>query len=140
MSIRNSRSGTVPPGTVTQQETMHVGRRADLAPTGRGRERQGVGAAAEPARRRPWLIAAAAVFVILAIAAGVVASSGDDTTPGDDPGAILEPSVGSQEYLKRLANQGYIPKEAVDQDLLRLERLVARGDIPAASLEPDDSD
>jgi len=44
--------------------------------------------------------------------------------------------VGSQEFLYNLAEQGYIPMESVDMDRLLVERLVASGDIPAASLEP----
>jgi hypothetical protein len=44
--------------------------------------------------------------------------------------------VGSQEFLYKLAEQGYIPMASVDMDRLLTERLVARGDVPAAVLEP----
>jgi hypothetical protein len=51
-------------------------------------------------------------------------------------GTVPEPTVGTQQFLDRLAEQGYVPPEAIDRERLLLERLVERGDIPAATLEP----
>ena len=42
--------------------------------------------------------------------------------------------VDSQEFLNRLANQGYIPAQAVDQERLQLERAVRSGQVPVAAL------
>jgi hypothetical protein len=80
-------------------------------------------------------VALAVAVVLVAMFVGVTEISGDATPSGGTSETSIEPTVGSQEYLDRLANQGYIPPAAVDRDLLLLERLVGRGDIPPASLE-----
>jgi hypothetical protein len=75
-----------------------------------------------------------AVLLVATFAGGTVTS--EDATPsGGTSETGIEPTVGSQEYLNRLANQGYIPPEAVDRERLFFERLVGRGDIPPGSLE-----
>jgi hypothetical protein len=64
----------------------------------------------------------------------IMAAGGNGQAMTSAP-AVSGPEVGSQEFLQRLADQGYIPQQAVDRQLLLLERAVARGDIPAATLD-----
>jgi hypothetical protein len=132
-SATHSRSGT---GTRTRRATRRASgspapRSAAPRPAERATGEPGPGepgpsepaldaSAPEPARRRSVLLAwlAAAVVVIAVIPVLVVllgtAGAGEDgatSTGGGEP--AVDASVGSQEYLDRLANQGYIPKEAV---------------------------
>jgi hypothetical protein len=97
-----------------------------------------------PRRLAVWIAATVALGVLVAVLLGWGAASetGGTGDPGLTGSVSAEPPVGSQEYLARLANQGYIPKQAVDQRQLLIERLVARGEVPAGSLEstePEDS-
>jgi hypothetical protein len=136
MSTRNSRTATAPPagrgaGPAVGPDPQPVDAPQEAGP---GAERQpGRGRGTRPA----WLavtVALAVVVVLLAMFAGVMATSEDATPSGGTPETSTRPAVGSQEYLDRLANQGYIPPDAVDRDLLLLERLVGRGDIPREAL------
>jgi hypothetical protein len=83
-----------------------------------------------------WVTVLIALAALVAVAMQLGAT-GDDAQPPDAP-AVSEssdPAVGSQEFLARLAEQGYIPEESVDQERLLLERLVDEGRIPAETLD-----
>lgn len=142
MSTRNSRTATVPPRPDTAKTPDHDGRRADTEPTGlpHGHQPSGV----EPGRRRlaplAWVAFTLVAVVVIVVIAGVMVTSEEGATTGGNVDTVIEPTVGSQEYLNRLANQGYIPPEAVDRDLLRLERREGRGENPSASLESEGID
>lgn len=86
-----------------------------------------------------WVATLATILVATCIGIGfLVISQGDE--PGKPATVTLygEPQVGTQEFLNRLANLGYIPGEAVDEQRLLLERLVNRGLVPKEALvEPD---
>ncbi len=115
-----SRTTTMPPAPV--EETVRVDRQIDAGPSRGGPRR--------------WLVATV-VFVALAGLAGalfVISPTAD--APEDVAATVVGPVVGSQEFLYNLAEQGYIPMASVDLPRLLLERLVASGDIPAATLEP----
>jgi hypothetical protein len=95
----------------------------------------GGGAGTPPGtRRRVWIALILAVTALAAVVA--VATTAGQQAPPSETGAdaVSTPAVGSEEFLRSLANQGYIPQQAVDQDRLLLERLVERGDVPAAAL------
>jgi hypothetical protein len=110
---------------------------ADQRPTPTGSDRQeprGLRGPASTPMRWVTVLVALAVLVAVAMQLGAV---GEDPQPPDPP-AVSEadaPDVGSQEFLARLAEQGYIPPEAVDQERLLLERLVEEGRIPAETLD-----
>lgn len=87
-----------------------------------------------PARTRRFEVAMW-VLVIIAVAA-VVATAIMLTTAGEEATTEAVPDFRSdQQKLAELANQGYIPAAAVDWELLRTERLVNQGQIPAQTLE-----
>jgi hypothetical protein len=137
MSARNSRTTTAPPVSRGTGPAAGTGRGPVEPPTG---ERPG--AEPQPARHRrtPVLWFAVTVAIVVAVLlvatfAGGTVTSEDATPSGGTSETGIEPTVGSQEYLNRLANQGYIPPEAVDRERLFFERLVGRGDIPPGSLE-----
>jgi hypothetical protein len=81
-----------------------------------------------------WSVGTAAFVVLAVVALLLWSGAGDVATPEPE---VLDsgPPVGSQEYLARLADQGYIPQETVDRDRLLLERLVNAGRIPAETLD-----
>ena len=91
-----------------------------------------------PRIRRSWWVAAAIVAVALVGTVATVTLMDPNPTAIEDE-TTSGPTVGSQEFLNRLAIQGYIPREAVDQKLLEMERAVRRGQIPAASLDAAES-
>lgn len=136
MSARNSRTTTAPPAGRGTGPATRTERGPVELPTGEPRD-----AEPQPGRRRrtplPWFavtVALAVAVVLVAMYVGVTATSEDATPSGGTSETSMQPTVGSQEYLDRLANQGYIPPAAVDRDLLLLERLVGRGDIPPETL------
>jgi len=92
----------------------------------------------DPAPRtsqRGWAAMIVALVAIVGVATTVVMADGGTGQATTSATAVASPEVGSQAFLQRLAEQGYIPQQAVNQELLLLERLVASGDIPAATLE-----
>jgi hypothetical protein len=125
MPTRNSKTMTAPQGPDTRQTKGRDGRRVEAAPGGLPPGHRPGGDESGPGRRRltplVWLAATVAVIAIIALVAAVTATSEQGATTGENVTSSVEPTVGSQEYLARLANQGYIPKEAVNQDLLRRE-------------------
>lgn len=85
----------------------------------------------------PWAVIAA--LTAIAVTAAGLSISGRYLTsvPGTDTSVTVVdpgPAVGSQEFLNRLAQSGYIPKQAVDTYQLQVERAVSSGLIPAQSL------
>jgi hypothetical protein len=93
---------------------------------------------ASPPRRRlsGWGVAAVVFVALVGLASALMVINGPAETPEVAVATISGPAVGSQEFLYKLAEQGYIPMASVDMDRLLLERLVTSGDIPAASLQP----
>jgi hypothetical protein len=93
---------------------------------------------AGPSRRRPssWVIASVVFVTLIGLASAIFVITRTADAPEVVAATVTGPAVGSQEFLYKLAEQGYIPMESVDTQRLLLERLVASGDIPAASLEP----
>ena len=75
------------------------------------------------------------VWVALIVAIVAIVARQETAQPATSGVAVSVPAVGTEAFLARLANQGYIPRKAVDQERLLLERLVASGDLPAAALE-----
>ena len=93
-----------------------------------------------PRIRRSWWVAAAIAAVALVGGTVATVSLLDSSPTAIEAERTSGPAVGSQEFLNRLANQGYIPHEAVDQKLLEMERAVRRGDIPPESLDAPRTD
>lgn len=97
-----------------------------------------------PTEKRPsgprtglWTLMAAAVAIVAIVAATVAVVLQGRETAVDEPVATVESLYTERERLMmRLANQGYIPREAVDWELIELKRLVNRGLVPAQALEP----
>lgn len=85
--------------------------------------------------RRGWITLILAIVALAGAATMTVMADGGTGQVTASAEAVSGPKVGSQEFLQRLAEQGYIPQQAVDRKLLLLERAVARGDIPAATLD-----
>jgi lipopolysaccharide export system protein LptC len=81
-----------------------------------------------------WVVVLLALAALVAVAVQIGAVGDDRTADGPAVTEPNEPAVGSQEFLARLAEQGYIPPEAVDRERLLLERLVQQGRIPAETL------
>ncbi len=93
--------------------------------------------AGRPRRRLSgWGVAAVVFVALVGLASALFVINPATDTAEVVPEIAVGPAVGSQEFLYNLAEQGYIPMESVDMDRLLVERLVASGDIPAASLEP----
>ncbi|GEM_PF-5059173 len=111
---------------------------APVAETERGVERTDQHVPAAPSRRRTtsWVVASVVFVVLVGLASAIVVITRTTDAPEDVAATAVGPAVGSQEFLYKLAEQGYIPMESVDMQRLLLERLVARGDIPAATLQP----
>jgi hypothetical protein len=96
--------------------------------------------------RKPLFGLALIVAAIAAVAIAFVATRGDDTVtepvPATEP-ATAAPVVVESNWpfteeeidLMQLARAGYIPREAVDWELMELKGLVLRGVIPAETLE-----
>ena len=101
-------------------------------------ERPDAHLATGPSRRRPssWVVAAVVFVTLIGLASAIFVITRTTDTPEVVAATVTGPAVGSQEFLSKLAEQGYIPAESVHMQRLLLERLVASGDIPAASLEP----
>ena len=111
---------------------------APVDETVRGGERPDAHVATGPSRRRPssWVIASVVFVTLIGLASAIFVTTRTADAPEVVAATVTGPAVGSQEFLYKLAEQGYIPMESVDMQRLLLERLVASGDIPAASLEP----
>ena len=82
-----------------------------------------------------------AIAVAAVVAAGIYFAFGDDdgvSTTATETGAPTAVAEVPDEDLvmARLANQGYIPRAAVDWETVELKRLVNMGLVPAAALEP----
>ena len=93
----------------------------------------------KPSGRRldVWTWAAGIVAILAVVAATVAIVLQTDETVIDEPSAVAEPLFTEREVLMmRLANQGYIPRQAVDWELMEMKQLVNLGLIPAQSLEP----
>ncbi|NIQ94041.1 MAG: hypothetical protein GWN87_07415, partial [Desulfuromonadales bacterium] len=87
-----------------------------------------------PSKRIGALIWALAIIALAAIVAVVVLMvTGGEETTGAAPGPDYR---SEQQILADLANQGYIPAAAVDWQLLKTERLVNQGQVPAQTLKP----
>jgi hypothetical protein len=93
----------------------------------------------------PWVAVTLAVAALAAVALALalfVTLGGEETVAG--PGTFDEavvPASGSlitpdERILMQLANQGYIPNEAVDWEDLQTKALVNEGLIPAQALQP----
>ena len=93
---------------------------------------------ASPPRRRlsGWVVASAVFGALGGLAGALFVINGPAETPQVAVATTSGPAVGSQEFLFNLAEQGYIPMASVDMERLLLERSVASGDVPAASLQP----
>jgi hypothetical protein len=87
------------------------------------------------ASRRVWVAMTLAIVVLVGVATVMIAAERGTGQEATSAAAMSGPEVGSQEFRLSLAERGYIPHEAVDQELLLLERAVARGDVPAATLD-----
>lgn len=95
--------------------------------------------------RKPLFALAFIVAAIAAVAIAFMATRGDDTVtepvPATEPAAaapVVEsnwPFTEEEIDLMQLARAGYIPREAVDWELMELKGLVLRGVIPAETLE-----
>ena len=118
--------------------TRHVEPRREVTPLDATRRRFGW---------RSRLAVALIFAAIAAIAIAVVATRGDDTAT--EPATATEvgqttatpvvvesnwPFTEEEIDLMRLARAGYIPREAVDWELMELKELVLRGVIPAETL------
>jgi hypothetical protein len=112
---------------------------ATAAPTAAGTRSVSEHAVRARVRKRlvTWVVVG--VVGIAAIGVAIVATipTPDGARPETTERATVAPAVGPQEFLARLAAQGYIPSEAVDQRQLQLERAIAGGHVPAATLQPD---
>ncbi len=95
------------------------------------------GPAEAPSGARPgmWAAVILAISTVVALATVTITAERDPGQQATEAASVSGPAVGTQEFLNRLAEQGYIPREAVDQKRLLLERAVERGDIPAATLD-----
>lgn len=117
------------PGTMSGPTKAHVD-------AGSGAGGAGSGATdATPTSRRGWTGMILAIAAIVGVATVTITADGEPGQEAASAAAVSGPAVDSQEFLHRLAEQGYIPPEAVDRELLLLERAVASGDIPAATLD-----
>jgi hypothetical protein len=105
--------------------------------TGSGTDEAGSGTADRTpgTRRRGWTPMIVAIVAIVGVATIVIVADGGSGQATTTAAAVAGPEVGSQAFLQRLAEQGYIPQQAVDRELLLLEQAIARGDIPAATLD-----
>jgi hypothetical protein len=110
----------------TADDTVRTGQQADPQ------------VAAGPSRGRSssWVVAFVVFVVLVGLASAIVVTTRTADAPEVAAATVAGPAVGSQEFLYNLAEQGYIPMQSVDFERLLLERLVASGDIPAASLQP----
>ena len=87
-----------------------------------------------PAQKRGsgMVVTALAIIALAAVAATLVfVFAGDETAT-----QAVQDFRSEQQILADLANQGYIPAEAVDRRLLKTEALINQGQIPAQTLEP----
>jgi hypothetical protein len=104
--------------------------------TGSGTDGAGSGTTdrAPGTSRGGWTPMIVAIVAIIGVATIVIMNDGGSGQATTTATAVAGPEVGSQAFLQRLAEQGYIPQQAVDRELLLLEQAIARGDIPAATL------
>jgi hypothetical protein len=87
-------------------------------------------------RHRFGFVWFAVLLAVIAVGVLTVVVWNDGQQPDTDVAGDRErPLVGSQEHLQQLANQGYIPREAVDERQLLIERLAARRAIPPQSVQ-----
>lgn len=105
------------------------------AASGAGGAGSGATDATPGTSRRGWVAMILAIVALIGVATVTITAEGEPGQEVASAAAVSGPEVGSQEFLVRLAEQGYIPHEAVDQELLLLEQAVAKGDIPAATLD-----
>jgi len=93
---------------------------------------------AAPSRGRPisWVVLSVVFIALIAVASAIAISIRTPDAPQGVTATAPGPAVDSQQFLYNLAEQGYIPMQSVDTQRLLLERLVAGGDIPAATLQP----
>lgn len=114
-----------------------IGPTQDDAEIGNGTDGAGSGTTDTPpgTSRRGWSAMVVAIVAIVGAATIVIMADGGTGQATTSATAVAAPEVGSQAFLQRLAEQGYIPQESVDQELLLIERAVAKGDIPAATLD-----
>jgi hypothetical protein len=108
----------------------------DLRPTPTGSDRQEPPPTRGPGRAPlRWVTILIALAALVAVAVQLGAVGGDRSADGPVVTEPNPPAVGSQEFLARLAEQGYIPPQTVDRERLLLERLVEQGRIPAETLD-----
>ena len=134
MLIRTTK--TAPSKREPEPGTMSGPTKADVE-AGSGAAGAGSGAtdATPGTSRRGWVGMILAIVALVGVVTVTITAEGEPGQEVASAAAVAGPEVGSQEFLHRLAEQGYIPREAVDRELLLLEQAVASGDIPAATLE-----
>ena len=82
-----------------------------------------------------WGAAGAVAAVTLVVVLVTVITTGPQERVQVGEATSTGQAVDSQQFLSELANQGYIPSQAVDQTRLQLERAVGNGQVPAAALQ-----
>ncbi len=88
-----------------------------------------------PPRRIGAMVWGLAIIALAAVAAVVVlfVTGGEETTTAGEAATDYR---SEQQIIADLANQGYLPAAAVDWQLLKTERMVEQGLVPAEALEP----
>ena len=110
-----------------------LGTTAPAAPPTTAGPHRGAGHARR--NRIAWSAAGAVAAVTIAVATFAVVTTGPEDRVQVQQATSTGQDVDSEEFLNRLANQGYIPAEAVDQQRVQLERAVRSGQVPAAALD-----
>ncbi|TVR22872.1 MAG: hypothetical protein EA387_07900 [Nitriliruptor sp.] len=91
------------------------------------------------ASHRVWVAMILAIVALVGVATVTITAERGTGQEATSAAEISGPEVGSQEFRLSLAERGFIPHKAVDRELLLLQRAVARGDVPAATLEAPSS-
>jgi hypothetical protein len=88
--------------------------------------------------RFAWILGAVAVMAVVATAILYGVSGGESTgTVEVVTGQTADPLFTADELATiHLANQGLIPRQTVDWDMVQLKQLVNQGLIPAQALQP----
>lgn len=117
--------------TTTPKELL--GTTAPAGPPTTAAPRRGAGHGRR--NRIVWSAAGAAAAVAIAAVTFTVTTTAPQERVQVQQATSTGQDVDAEEFLNRLANQGYIPSQAVDQQRLQLERAVSGGQVPAAALQ-----
>lgn len=92
------------------------------------------GGTSETSKSYGWIMALAILaLAAVAVVIGFTVAGGGTAQLSEATATLLTPE---EQALVRLANQGYVPNEAIDWETINTKLLVNQGVVPAETLEP----